>query len=788
VDLPVDDVPTFSFASRSLWNNSSIRTISCVSAIAIVFWRLTCAVGSAQAQSAQSSEARLTLSEGLPATGEMLSRDADGQLVIRAHQLPERVAIDGHLDEPFYRHFQPASGFIQVEPRYNEPATEQTQLWIFFDAHAIYIGLRCFDSAPERWSSLDMRRDSSGFGQGESVSVALDTFHDRRNGFAFGINPAGGISDGAITNERDNNRDWNTIWDSRVARFEGGWAVEMAIPFSSLRYAPGEQVWGINVRRTVQWKNEMSYLNPVPLVGDSPPQFGLFRFSSAATLVGLMTPPESKLFELKPYAISALKTDREADVPYDNRGSANIGFDAKIGVTRGLTADFTFNTDFAQVEDDEQQVNLTRFSLFYPEKREFFLEGQGIFAFGGASSRGQGRGGDVPLPFFSRRIGLDDDGRAVPILGGARMTGRAGGYTLGAVAIQTREEDASGQPSTNFSVFRARRDILRRSNVGVIVVNRSAYGTRLSANQTYGVDGVFSFFENVNINTYVAKTQTPGLRGDTESHRVELEYAGDRYGLRLEEMRIGRNFKPEAGYVQRADVRRNEGQLRFSPRPRSSAVVRQYEYSFGIDQFTRLSDGLLETRMAQATFGIQFHSSDQFRLDVSDNLEELTEPYEVVDGVEIPLGRFRFWNLEAQYEFGSQRRMSGQLDYEGGGFFGGTKHTIGFSDGRIEPVANLFIEPTVSINWIDIPQGTFTAKVAGGRFIYMFSPRTFISALVQYNSDGGLLATNARFRWEYRPGSDLFIVYSDGRNTIGRGRPTLRNRAVTVKLTRFFRV
>ena len=333
-------------------------------------------------------------------TGEMSTRDADGQLVIRAHPLPERLVIDGHLDERVYSQFQPASGFVQIEPHHSQPATEQTQLWIFFDERAIYIGLRCFDSAPERWSSLDMRRDSSGFGQGESVSVSLDTFHDRRNGFAFGINPAGGISDGAISNERDNNRDWNTIWDSRVARFDGGWSVEMAIPFSSLRYAPGEQVWGINVRRTVQWKNEMSYLNPVPLSGESSPQFGLFRFSSAATLVGLRTPPVSRLFEIKPYGISSLKTDLDADVPFSNKGTASLGVDLKVGVTRGLTADFTFNTDFAQVEDDEQQVNLTRFSLFYPEKREFFLEGQGIFAFGGFTQQGQGRPGEIPLPFL----------------------------------------------------------------------------------------------------------------------------------------------------------------------------------------------------------------------------------------------------------------------------------------------------------------------------------------------------------------------------------------------------
>ena len=235
-------------------------------------------------------------------------------------------------------------------------------------------------------------------------------------------------------------------------------------------------------------------------------------------------------------------------------------------------------------------------------------------------------------------------------------------------------------------------------------------------------------------------------------------------------------------------MRRNNGQLRFSPRPESSAIVRKYEYSISVDQFTRLSDGLLETRVAEGTFGIEFQNSDQFRFELVDNLEQLTEPYEVVEDVEIPLGKYQFRYISGQYEFGTQRRLSGQLSFESGEFFGGVKHTVGFSDGRVEPIPNLFIEPSISFNWIDIAQGKFTAKAIGGRFTYMFSPRTFVSALMQYNSDGELLATNARLRWEYSPGSDLFIVYTDGRNTLGRGRPALRNRAVTVKLTRFFRL
>jgi hypothetical protein len=717
------------------------------------------------------------------------SRDADGQLVVRAQRLSERIVIDGNLDESFYSQFQPVAGFVQVEPTYGEPATEQTEMWVFFDDRAIYIGLRCFDAGIDRWASLDLRRDSPGFGQTESVSVGLDPFFDRRNGFIFGVNAAGGFSDSAITNERDSNRDWNTIWDARVGRFEGGWTVEMIIPFKSLRYAPGEQVWGINVRRSVRWKNEMSYLSQVPHMGSNSPQQGLFRFSAAATLTGLAAPPESRLFELKPYGITSLKTDLEAADPFSNRASAGVGFDTKVGITRGLVADFTYNTDFAQVEDDEQQVNLTRFSLFFPEKREFFLEGQGIFAFGGFARRRTGNPGDIPLPFFSRRIGIDSDTkRAVPIIAGGRVTGRAGAYQMGIVNIQTREDRLSGQPSTNFAVVRVRRDILRRSTIGVLAVNRSANGTRRTGNQTFGVDGVFSFFEHLNINSFVARTHTAGLRDNANSHRVQLEYNADRYGLVLENMTIGKDFNPEVGYVRRTDILRNMAQVRFSPRPRSSRTVRRYEYSTSVDHFTRLSDGQLDTSVIEGTFGVEFQSSDILTVQLINNAERLTEPYEVFGDIQIPAGRYDFRNLSAKYELGTQHALSGEVTFETGGFYGGSRHSVGISQGLTEPLPNFMVEPGISLNWVDLPQGRFVAKVLTGRFIYMFDPRTFVSALVQYNSDGGTMAVNARLRWEYRPGSDLFIVYSDGRMTQERGYPRLQNRSFTVKLTRFFRM
>ena len=737
---------------------------------------------------AQSAGATTALVRVAPGAVEMASRDADGNLIIRAQRVPERLVIDGKLDENVYDQHLPASGFRQVEPRYNDAATEDTQLWVFYDDRAIYFALRCFDSQPDRWSTLDLRRDSPGFARGESVSVALDTFNDKRNGYTFGINPHGGISDSAITNERDSNRDWNTIWDMRTAVFDGGWTVEMAIPFKSLRYAQGEQIWGINVRRTVRWKNEVSYLNPVPLGGQSSAQFGLFRFSSAATLVGVAAPPESRLVEVKPYGISSVKTDLEADDPFTNDPSATVGVDAKVGVTRGLVADFTYNTDFAQVEDDEQQVNLTRFSLFFPEKREFFLEGQGIFAFGGVTQRRTANPGEIPIPFFSRRIGIDDDGHAVPIWGGGRMTGRAGQYSLGIVNIQTRKDAQSGQPATNFSVVRVRRDVLRRSTIGVMAINRSAYGRRLSASQTYGVDGVFSFFENVNLNTYAARTRTPGMDGDDASYRVQFEYNADRYGLVLEDMAIGRDFNPEVGYVRRSDVHRNAVEARFSPRPSGGGLVRKYNYSVGLDRYARLSEDLLETRVINGTFGIEFENSDELDVQFLDNVESPTESFEVFGDVEIPVGTYRFRALNASYRLGTQRAVSGELMYEFGGFYGGTKHTVALTRGRVEPISNLLVEPGISLNWVDIPQGQFVAKVVSGRFVYMFTPRTFVSALVQYNSNSNSMTVNARLRWEYRPGSDLFIVYSDGRNTLDRGFPGLENRALTVKVTRFFRM
>jgi hypothetical protein len=320
-------------------------------------------------------------------------------------------------------------------------------------------------------------------------------------------------------------------------------------------------------------------------------------------------------------------------------------------------------------------------------------------------------------------------------------------------------------------------------------VNRSAYGEQRRSNQTYGVDGVLSFFQNVNVNTYYAGTKTPELHGESRSYRAQLEYNPDRYGITLERMAVGQDFNPEAGYVRRYNFKRSLGDVRFSPRPKASKLVRKYEYSVGYDRFTRETDGLLETELADATFGVEFQSSDRLNVQYLDEFQRLTEPFDVFGGVEIPVGDYRFKKFHADYQLGSQHAVSGLVGYDEGGFYGGRKRTVSFGMGRVEPVSHLFVEPGLSFNWVDIPQGAFIAKVVSSRVSYTFTPRTFIAAIVQFNSNNHSLSTNARLRWEYRPGSDVFLVYSDGRDTEIRGRfPKLEARTFTIKVTRFFRL
>ena len=739
-----------------------------------------------------------------PLAPAVITRDADGRATVRAVRLGEPLRIDGRLDEAVFGSVPPMSDFIQTDPDHGAPATEKTDVWLFFDDDNIYVVGRCWETEPERLVANEMRRDNITIVRNDNFAWSFDTFHDHRNGVLFEVNPIGGRIDGQVTNESQVNIDWNPIWDFATGYFDGGYVVEAAIPFKSLRYRPGrEQVWGFQARRTNRWKNEVSYLAPVP------PAFinnGHFRSSLSAAVVGLEAPPASRLVEIKPYAIGDLSSDLSAAEPFSNRFGGSGGFDVKYGITQNLTADFTVNTDFAQVEADEQQVNLTRFSLFFPEKREFFLENQGLFAFGGAGAGPFGTG-DTPVLFYSRNIGLDH-GREIPIDAGARMTGRVGAFNVGVLNIRTGDHDGGGDPAaavgaTNFSVVRIKRDLLRRSSVGAIATRRSIARDGRGSAETYGADATFGFYDALTINTYWATTRrerpqpaAPGRDPDDVSYRAQLDYGGDRYGVELERLVVGADFNPEVGFLRREDFARNLGVLRFSPRPRSIAAIRRLVWEARFDSIkSRSRAGRLDTELLQGQFAIELENSDRVQVDYVRSNEYVDRPYNLagVQGLQVGAGGYRFQDVQVAYELGQQRRFSGVVTAQHGGFFGGTKTTLGFgrrqglSGGRLEITPRVSLEPGMSLNWISIPAGEVMTTLVTTRTTFTMTPFLFASALIQYNSAANDASANVRLRWEYQPGSELFIVYNEQRDTLARRFPMLQNRAFIVKINRLFR-
>jgi hypothetical protein len=720
-----------------------------------------------------------------PLPPETITRDAAGRVAIRAVRLGEGLTIDGALDEQVYETVPAFSDFIQTEPEMGEPASEKTEGWVFFDDDNVYVVARCWDSAPEsEWVVNEMRRDNLGIAQNQQIVFTLDTFYDRRNAIIINVNPIGGRIDGQVTNESTYNPDWNAVWDLKTGRFAGGWTFEAAIPFKSLRYSPGRtQVWGFQMHRTIRRKNELVYLTPLERDLGSR---AIFLVSRSARLVGLEAPAGRRLLEIKPYLIGDVSSDVNASPVVSNALGGNVGLDlVKYGVTQNLTADFTVNPDFAQVEADEQQVNLTRFSLFFPEKREFFLENQGLFAFGGAGTQG---GGLTPILFYSRQIGLSQR-QEVPIHGGGRLTGRVGAFSLGALSLQTAEVPEAGAAATNFSVVRLSADVLRRSSVGGLFTRRSVSTRGRGSNETYGLDGTFAFFDNLSINTYWAQTHTSGLGSDDNSYRAQLNYEGDRYGVLMERLVVGTDFNPEVGFVSRSDFERSFGAFRFSPRLLSSAAIRKLSWQGQLDYITNRV-GVVETREARGQFGIEFENSDRFTTTYTRSHEFLDRPFRIAPGVIIPVGGYSFQDVQTSYSFGQQRRISGSVSVQHGSFFSGEKTTFGFRQGRLELTRRFSLEPSYSYNWVDLPEGQFTTQLVRTRTTYTMTPLMFVSALVQYNSSNDSLSTNLRLRWEYTPGSELFVVYNEDRNTdplMPDRFSTLRNRAFVVKVNRLFR-
>jgi hypothetical protein len=711
-------------------------------------------------------------------------------VTITARRVGTPLRVDGRFDDDMYQELAPFTEFIQQDPREGDPASERTELWVTFDDENIYFAVKCYHSDPDRIIATELRRDSSLIFQNDSVSIVIDTFHDLRNGFKFQTNALGAIQESMVVDEV-NVDSWNTIWEVRSARYDWGWGFEMGIPFKSIRYpGSGPQVWGINLRRNIKASNELAYLTPMPR------SFGanaIYHMGSAATLVGMETPAQSMNLEIKPYAVSSLTTDRAAASPFSNKRDSNGGFDFKYGLTRGLILDTTYRTDFAQVEEDQQQVNLTRYSLFFPEKRDFFLEGQAIYAFGGTNFGQNANPGEVPVLFFSRRIGLSN-GLAVPVEAGVRVAGKAGPYQLAALNIQTGDSAAAGAVATNFTAVRVKREFLRRSNIGVIATRRApaaSPSTSLGAgggnNAAYGADMNLFLFRNVTSNLYYARTDTGRAATGQASYRGRFDFTEDRWAYTFEHLLVGPQFDPGVGFVRRVDFRRDYADFQFNPRPRNSALVRRYSFLGVLDYVTSADASIVQNKDLRGQFSVQFQNGDSWTaIDVRDQYEFLPRSFVINPGTTVPQGGYNYRSVRTSYSLGQQRMISGSLGAGYGTLYNGHRTEVAYS-GRMAFFPQFAVEPSISLNWVRLPYGDFSAPVVSTRVIMTPNAKTALTSYLQYNGSSRTMTASLRLRWEYRPGSELFVVYSDGRNTLAGGYPDLLNRSVALKVTRLLR-
>jgi len=675
-----------------------------------------------------------------------------------AVRFAEPPRLDGEvLSESLWMEIEPATGFVQVEPDDGRPASERTEVRIGFDDSTLYIGIVCFDSEPDTLVVSDSRRDAS-LGEDDSFRVIFDTFRDRQNGFVFGTNLAGIQYDGQVNNEGRGggrgrrgggggfNRDWNTSWEVRTRTGDFGWSAEMAIPFRSLRYgSAGGGEWGVNFERNIRRKNERAFWAPLGR------QFNLFRVSEAGVVTGIEA-PKQRLLQITPYALIEARDD---GVSGSTESDFDAGLDLKYGITPSLTLDLTVNTDFAQVEADEQQINLDRFSLFFPEKRPFFLENAGLFRVGNS--------GTVDL-FFSRRIGLEG-GQPVPILGGARVSGKVRGFNVGLLNMQTDDSqtaDGDFLQANNFTVVRMARELPNRSRIGVIAVNREGTGSLApdnDYNRTFGVDGQIGLGRYAEISGWVAKTETPGVDGRDRAFSLDSSYSSPKWRWRAGASEVGNEFNPEVGFLSRRDYRRLNGFFMRRFRPADMGKVKEIAPRFFYDSYWDL-DGFHETERYSVGGEIESRSGARISLSAGGSLEGLHDPFEIAEGIVIQPGTYRTNGIFIFLNSSRRRAVSFRARIQAGGFFDGDQFNV-------SPSINLRLGDYLSseLSWsrndIDLSGGSFVTNLARLRVTYAFSTEMALQALIQYNDVGKSVSTNLRFSWVGEANTGLFVVYNE---------------------------
>lgn len=698
------------------------------------------------------------------------------------------IRLDGRLDEEAWAAAEHAVGFVQAEPREGQEASERTEVTVLYDDENLYVGAMLWDSDPAGMVVGEIRKDFNEQEQ-DLFAVALDTFHDGLNGYVFMTNPEGARGDRQVAGEgREVNTSWDAVWDVRTQRRPDGWSLEMSIPFRALRFDPAAgDTWGLNFMRLIRRKNEIDYWAPIPRA------LTFNRLTLAGELHGLPSAGASRDLRVKPYVLGGAVRP-VAGASYSRQTEA--GVDVKYGLTQGLTLDLTANPDFAQVEADEQRVNLTQFSLFFQEKREFFLENSGLFYVGDAARNTRVRLTPTPdedlLLFYSRRIGLSG-GAAVPILGGARLTGQAAGMSIGALAMRT--DDLGDVSGNDYAVLRVRRTVSTGSDVGgIFMLRRATEDGATDFNRVYGVDSYIRLPGAIDWSTYVVRTQTSGLVLDGESDpgtwngqyawRTSLNREGNFHHIKFGAMQLGENFNADLGFFRRTGIRKYFIDWGLRPRPEALRArgVREMHPHIVWSYYEDL-DGRMRAKNLHTGYTFFLNNGGFFELSVNPASERIDAPFQIDSRHEpIPVGSYDWTTVQLRANSDASRAFSANATLVTGGLWNGDQKSVN-AGVTFRPTYQFRAQVSVDRTWADLPMpdARFTTTFWTARTNYSFSRDMFVDALVQYDPVSEQFNSNIRFNFIHHPLSDLFIVWNEQRFFDGTG--TLPGRSLQIKAT-----